>query len=304
MPQKATRKAGGVYQYLLNRQDWKTEDDWLAAQVFRTAENWLRDNVEESQPFYLHIESFSPHEFWDPPESFYRMYMKKDYRGPILIHPPQSTAKMSPLEVEHARAMYAGLVTFTDSRIGKFLQTVEQLGLMKNTVIVFVADHGTMMGEQGQLHKGEQRLRVQCTNVPLSIYHPRENWAGRKIGGYVSHADLMPTILDMAGVQAPTRVTGESLRPIIAAGARSKREWAITGWGEHASIRTPEWNYHARWSEGPGFEELYDLGKDPLELKSVAAAHPHACERFRKRLQEYVAAGWAVTKGHFHLEVS
>lgn len=304
MPQKSLRKPGAVYQYLLNRQDWKTEDDWLAAQVFRTAENWLRDNVSETQPFYLHIESFSPHEFWDPPEAYYRMYFQKDYNGPTLIHPPASTAKMSPLEVEHAKAMYAGLVTFTDSRIGKFLQTVEQLGLMKNTVIVFVADHGTMMGEQGQLHKGETRLRVQCTNVPLSIYHPRENWAGHKIAGFVSHTDLMPTILDLTGTAAPGRVTGESLRPLMTENLASKREFALTGWGEHASIRTPEWNYHARWSAGPKFEELYDRGRDPLELKSAAEAHPKVCAEFRKQLEDYVAAGWAVTKGRFHSEVS
>lgn len=304
LPQKATRKPGGIYQYLLNRQDWKTEDDWLAAQVFRTAESWLRDNVTEMQPFYLHIESFSPHEYWDPPEDYYRMYFKKDYNGPKLIYPPQSTARMSPLEVEHAKAMYAGLVTFTDARIGRFLRTVEELGLMSNTVIVFVADHGTMMGEQNQLHKGETRMRVQCTNVPLGIYHPRENWAGRKIRGYVSHMDLVPTILDLTGVPAPGRVTGESLRPLVAGDRGSNREFAITGWGEHASIRTPEWNYHARWSPGPKFEELYDLAADPLELRSIAAGKPAVCTAFKEKLDAYVSAGWAVTKGRFHIEES
>jgi arylsulfatase A-like enzyme len=186
-------------QYLLNRQDWKTEKDWLAAQVFDTASRWLDDNAAENQPFYLHIESFSPHEFWDPPEDYYRIYMKKDYRGPRLIQPPAVTTRMSPLEVEHAKALYAGLVTFTDACIGRFLGRVEQLGLMKNTLIVFVADHGTMMGEQGQLHKGETRLRVQCTNVPLAVYHPTLNWAGRKLRGYVQHHDLMPTVLERLG---------------------------------------------------------------------------------------------------------
>ncbi len=299
-PFKKTPKANGVFQYLLNRQDWKSEDDWLAAQVFDTAERWVRDNSGENQPFFLHIESFSPHEFWDPPEQFYRMYMKKDYNGPKLIHPPIITKNMSPLEVEHAVAMYAGLVSFVDARIGKFLRAVESLGLMRNTVIVFVADHGTMMGEQGQLHKAEPRLRTQVTNVPLSIYHPGANWAGRKIAGHVQHTDVAPTVLDILGVAAHKRVTGESLRPLIEGDRASGRDWTVTGWGEHASFRTTEWNYVTRWSPGSAFEELYDLRGDPLELTNLAVANPKVCQDYRSKLLAYVDAGWATTNGTFH----
>ena len=60
-------KVSGPLQYLLNRREWKTEDDWLAAQVFQQASRWLDNNAAVNQPFYLHIESFSPHEFWDRP---------------------------------------------------------------------------------------------------------------------------------------------------------------------------------------------------------------------------------------------
>src|SRR5207247_1838197 len=140
------------------------------------------------------------------------------YKGPRLISPPQTTEKMSPVEIEHARALYAGLVTFVDDRVGKFLGDVERMGLMKNTVIVFVADHGTMMGEQGQFHKGEQRLRTQVTHVPLTIYHPGQSWGGRRIQGFVQHPDLMPTVLELIGVPQPARVTGESLRTLIERG--------------------------------------------------------------------------------------
>lgn len=80
--------------------------------------------------------------------------MKSDYRGPRLISPPPTTKEMSPDEIEHVRALYAGYVSFVDERLGQFLKKVEAMGLMKNTIIVFVADHGTMMGEQGQFHNG------------------------------------------------------------------------------------------------------------------------------------------------------
>jgi arylsulfatase A-like enzyme len=289
----------GVMQYLLNRRSWKTTEDYLSAQTFRQASQWLENNAGEAHPFYLHVESFWPHEFWDPPEEFYRLYMKSDYKGPRLINPPMTTEKMSPVEIEHARALYSGLVTFVDDRIGKFLADVERLGLMKNTIVVFVADHGTMMGEQGQFHKGETRIRTQVTHVPLVIYHPRENWSGLRVKGFVQHVDVMPTLLDLIGVPAPARVTGASLRPLIEASSASKRETIVTGWGEHGAVRDHEWVYIGRWSPGPRFEELYNVGADPKELRNVAAENPAIVAEYRARLKDHVDSGWTITRGTF-----
>ncbi len=225
--------------------------------------------------------------------------MKSDYKGPRLINPPMTTEKMSPVEIEHAQALYSGLVTFVDDRIGKFLADVERLGLMKNTIIVFVADHGTMMGEQGQFHKGETRIRTQVTHVPLMVYHPRETWGGRRVKGFVQHVDVMPTLLDLIGVPAPSRVTGESLRPLIEASSASKRETIFTGWGEHGTVRDHEWAYIGRWSPGPKFEELYNIRKDPKELRNVAGDNPGVAAEYRGRLKDHVDSGWAITRGTF-----
>ena len=285
----------GVMQYLLNRQDWKTSGDYLAAQVFREATQWLEKNAAENSPFYLHIESFSPHEYWDPPDEFYRMYMKSNYRGPRLIMPPNATTNMSSVEVEHAKALYSGLVSFVDDRIGSLLNAVERMGLMKNTLICFVADHGTMMGEQDQLHKGEQRIRTQVTHVPMMIYHPREQWAGKRVKGFVQHPDLMPTLLDTLGLAIPKRVTGESLRSLTP----PKRGTIVTGWGEHGAIRTSEWLYIGRWNPGAKFEQLYNVRKDPLELKNIAAENPTVAEEFRGQLNRHVEGGWQITRGTF-----
>lgn len=292
-------KAAGVLQYLLNRREWKTEDDWLAAQVFRESARWLDNNAAENQPFYLHIESFSPHEYWDPPENFYRQYMKSDYKGPRLVSPPEFTKDMTAVEVEHVRALYGGLVSFVDDRIGRFLRKVESLGLMKNTIIVFAGDHGTMMGERGQLHKGATRIRTQVTHVPLIIYHPRGQWNGRRIPGFVQLTDLAPTVLELLGVTAPRRVTGESLVPLIGATRDSGRQRIVTGWGEYGAVRTHEWVYIGRWSPGAPFAELYNVQKDPLELEDVAAQYPTVAGEYRKLLKQHVADGWAITKGTF-----
>jgi arylsulfatase len=156
-----------------------------------------------------------------------------------------------------------------------------------------------MMGERKQIHKGETRIREQVTHTPLAIYHPQKQWEGRRIGGYVQHTDIMPTVLDLLGMKAPARVTGESLAPLIEERRDSKREMTITGWGEHGAIRTPEWTYIGRWSPGAHFEELYNSKKDPLELEEVSAQNPAVVKEFREKLKQYVEGGWAVTKGTF-----
>ena len=288
----------GILQYLMNRREWKSEDDWFSSRVFHQAGRWL-DNNKGEQPFYLHIESFSPHEYWDPPDEYYRMYMKSNYHGPRLISPPSTTAQMSPVEVEHVRALYGGYVSFVDSRIGAFLKKVESLGLMRNTAIVFVTDHGTMMGEQGQIHKGATRIRTQVTHVPLMVCHPHRPWAGRRIKGFASHMDVMPTILDIAGVEAPRRVMGQSLVSAIEAGRVSGRPEIITGWGEHGAVRTPEWSYVGRWSQGRPFQQLYDVRRDADELHDVAGAHPALVKDLHAKLKEHVDSGWALTRGTF-----
>ena len=254
--------------------------------------------MQDNQPFYLHIESFSPHEYWDPPEDYYRLYMKSDYRGPWLIHPPENSRILTPVEFEASRAMYAGLVTFVDKQIGTLMTHIESLGLLDSTIISFIADHGTMMGEQGQIHKGETRIRTQVTHVPFALYHPGRH-EGLRVSGYVQHTDLMPTVLDYLGVASPSRVTGLSRRSMIEAQAKSNFESVITGWGEHAALRTPEWTYITRWSPGPKFEQLYDLKKDPKELTNVADANPAVVAHFKEQLREYVAGGWEITRGTF-----
>ena len=291
--------ANQVKTYLLNRHWWKTEEDWSTHRLFNEAGNWLDQNLSDNNPFYLHIESYSPHEMWDPPEDYYRLFMKSDYNGPRLIFPPMRTDNMTAVEVEHVRALYAGMINFVDSRVGMFLQKVESLGLMDNTIIALVADHGTFMGEQGDLHKAEGLLRTQLLHVPLMIYHPDYAGLGRKIKGFVQHQDVMPTLLDLNNMGIPKRVTGESLRPLMESGDSSHRDTIYGGWNNHGFVRTPEYSYLGRWNPGEAYEGIYDVAKDPLELNSLQSPPAGMLDDFRTKLKNYVAAGWDTTKGNF-----
>jgi arylsulfatase A-like enzyme len=305
-PDLSTPHNLGILQYLLNRQKWKGEEDWLCAQTFREAMRWLDRNASEKHPFYLHVESFSPHEYWDPFDDYYHVYMKKDYKGPRLVNPPGTTKVLSEVEFEHSKSLYYGLVSMVDAWLGKFLEKVESLGLLKNTIVVFLTDHGTMMGEQGQIHKGETRIRTQVTHVPLILYDPRRNHAGRKIRGYVQHTDLAPTLLELLDLKPPKRVTGGSVVPLLTGAAGENwRDAAITGWSDHAAVRTREWSYITRWAAGTNeHEQLYNVRDDPAELKNVVSVHPAAVQELRKKLATSIEAGRNVTKGSFHIDMA
>jgi arylsulfatase A-like enzyme len=285
--------------YLQNRCHWKREEDWPTARLFAEASSWLENNAGENQPFYLHLESFAPHECWDPPDSYYSPYAPPGYGGPRLFSPPQDAGRLAPLELEHVRALYWGYVAFVDAMIGRFLAAAERMGALDRTVVALVADHGTFLGERGGIGKGEGSLRRQLTQVPLLIAHPERLWAGRRVGGFVQHPDLMPTLLDTLGVGIPSRVTGESLKPLLDAGEPSRRERIVSGWNDHGAIRTRDWLYIGRWNPGEAYEELYDLPRDPQELDDVLPLNPALRNRFRAELKDYIAAGWAVTKGAY-----
>lgn len=297
--------SGGVRQYMLNRLGWKREEDWLPARVFQDAMTWLDRNTGE-QPFYLHIESFAPHEYWDPFDDYYRLYMKKNYSGPRLVSPPGTRENLSAIEFEHVRALYAGYVTMVDAWIGKFMDKVGQMGLLNNSVIVFVGDHGTMMGEQGQIHKRANRMRRQVNRVPLLVRDPREPHNGKRVAGFVQHTDIAPSLLELLALKAPNRVTGESFVKLMnGAASGGLRDHVVTGWGKYGAVRSAEWLYLARYDEpSPSFEELYDLNNDPSELSNVIDSHRSVADEYRRKMEDYIESGRDITGGAFHWDVS
>jgi arylsulfatase A-like enzyme len=113
----------------------------------------------------------------------------------------------------------------------------------------------------------------------------------------VQHTDLVPTLLDLLDIGVPGRVTGRSVLPAMASGA-SGPESIIIGWGNTASLRNPEWNYIGSWNGGPD-AQLYDLKRDPDELRDLAVEHPKLVAEFRGRVQQFISENSESTKGTF-----
>ena len=298
-PSASPERVPWMVQHLVNRSKWQGEADTSVAQVMRTAADWIRDYTL-SEPFFLYVDCFDPHEPWDPPLSDGQRY-KSDFNGIDGILPAWELEALSEEEFANAKAAYAGEVTLVDRWIGHVLDALRESGKYDDTLIVFTSDHGTMMGEQGEVHKREDRLRNQVTQVPLIIRHPKGDGAGTTVDVFVQHQDIAPTALALLGVEPPERMTGCSVWPV--GGELPRRDCIISGFGHFASVRTEKWNYITPWTQLPEGRqprhELYDLEEDPAELHNVLDRHPQVAQQLRERLTRHIKEMAPLTDGRF-----
>lgn len=293
------RQRHWVVQHLMNRKDWRSDADTSVARVMAHAAAWVEQYTLDD-PFFLYVDCFDPHEPWDPPVEDARRY-DPDYEGLDGVAPPASTAGLSEQQLRRIEAAYAGEVTLVDRWVGHLLDALRDKGVMDDTVVVFTTDHGCMMGEQGELHKGEDRLRNQCTRLPLFIRHPAGVGAGRRLRGFVQHQDVMPTALGLMGIAPPERVLGADLWPMVAGDAPKPRQTIVTAFGHYASVRTGKWNYVRPWTALPqdrrGRQDLYDLEADPQELTNVVADLPEVVAELDAHLAEHLRLHAPLTRG-------
>jgi arylsulfatase A-like enzyme len=293
------RKRHWLIQHLMNRKDWQSDADTSVARVMAHAAAWVESYTMDN-PFFLYVDCFDPHEPWDPPLEDARLY-DPDYEGLDGLVPPGTTRDMPESQVRHIEAAYAGEVTLVDRWIGRLLDALRDKGVMDDTLLIFTTDHGCMMGEQGELHKGEDRLRNQCTRLPLFIRHPEGLGAGKRIPGFVQHHDIMPTALSLMGVPQPDRVLGADLWPMVADDAPAPRETIVTAFGHYASVRTAKWNYVRPWIALPTDRrprhDLYDLEGDPQELTNLVADRADVAGELDEFLTDHIRRHIPVTKG-------
>ena len=294
------RERPWIVQHLMNRKDWKSEEDTSVAQVMMGAADWIQGYTLDN-PFFVYVDCFDPHEPWDPPLEYAQQY-DPEYSGLDGLIPPGLTRQMTEAQVSHVLTAYAAEVSLVDRWVGHLLETLRETGHMDDTAIVFTSDHGAMMGEQGELHKGEDRLRNQCTRLPLLIRHPQGEAAGQKVAGFVQHQDIMPTVLPLLGLPLPDRVLGENVWPSTTRKGTA-RDTIVTAFGHYASVRTHKWNYITPWTELPKGRtprhELYDLEADPKEMMNVMSDHPQVVEALSDFLADHIETYGPRVQGSF-----
>jgi arylsulfatase A-like enzyme len=299
--QPAREASFRLKQYLWNQRGRRSEADYQCARVFRSAMNWLDDNAANA-PFFLWIDSFDPHEPWDPPAEYADRYYRygPGVENPVdYIYPNNRDA--TPEEQERIKALYCGEVTLVDKWVGAFLHKLDRLDLWDDTIVVVTSDHGTQLRDQTRFGKGADELHPFNTRIPLYLRHPAGP-RGHKVNAFVQSHDLLPTLLrlldvpyaNVDGQDAWTLVTGEraQLRGVIP----QVRDHVVIGWasfvsgpaGGRASVRDGEWNYVTSVHEEDPAPELYHLPSDPDERINVHEAHPDVVARQRRRLEAVV----------------
>ena len=240
--------------------------------------------------------------------------------GPALPHTPFDAPYGIRKYYEHkditaSAKLYYSNVTWWDRGVGQLLDHIESRGLLDNTLFVYISDNGWEQDPQveylteeniaiyGPIHgnggpKGKGGLYDRSFRSPLIFY-----WKGRIQGtlndsSLVSAMDIVPTILDIAGVQAPQSLPGLSLKPLLEGGGIDERTELIGYTDKRRSetrpmgslaegyyLRTAHW--HFLWYRDTGEYELYDVRRDPGADKDLAARFPGLVERFKGRIEQW-----------------
>ncbi len=200
--------------YMINRQHMPREEDYCGPQVFQLAREFL-DRNHAAESWLLQIECFDPHEPFHAPERFRSRY-KANYDGPILDWPIYDRIKETPEEIAELRANYAALVTMTDEYFGKLLDYFDANDMWSDTCLILTTDHGFLLGEHDWWAKNRMPVYDEIARIPLIIHHPDfAGQAGTRRSALTQATDIMPTLLQMAGLDVPADVTGHSLLPVL-----------------------------------------------------------------------------------------
>ena len=241
--------------------------------VVQHAEKWM--NAHPAGPHFVWVHLYDPHDPYEPPPPYSQTYKDR---------------------------LYDGEIAYADSALGNFVAYLKKLGRYENSVIVVVGDHGEGLGEHHEDTHGIF-LYDSTTHVPLVMKVPGRSNAARVVDAQVRTTDIFPTALDLLHVPAPERLDGESLKPCFG-GAESPSRTAFGetdyplrfGWAPLRSVRAEGFKF----IEAPK-PELYDLQKDPGELKNEYGPTSEMVQKGRKLLTDLrakkppAAAGSAAT---------
>ena len=257
--------------------------------------DFLKRASSSGKPFFAFASFVDPHHSYNPPPPYDTMYREADMPA-IVARPAERAAKPAyyqklysthqPLVDRAARhrTQYYGEVTLIDDCVGRILKTLDDLRLRDNTLIVFMSDHGDLLGDHFLFYKGPYHYR-HCASVPLIVNWPGRVNRGRVVDGIVQEIDVMPTILAMTGSPATQGVQGRSQQSALTTdSADTGYSSALIQYGTSGvsapgapvfdsgtpdlwTLRTREW----RLSYYPGLKtgELYNLGDDPEEFTNV-----------------------------------
>ncbi len=276
------------------------DDDLLDGDCAANAIDQLREHAKTPErPFFLAVGFANPHVPWVSPKKYWDLYdpaklpmaenkfVPKDapafaatsgmdfrwYAGVPEGELPEAFAR----QCLHG---YAAAISYVDAQVGRLLDTLEQTGLAKNTIVVFWSDHGYYMGEHtwwGAKHNNYEG----ATRNSFIIATPGMKTAGQKSQSIVQAVDIAPTLTELCGLPVHTEFQGTSLVPVLNDPSASVNSAAFSWYPKEGwlgvAVRTDKWRY-VEWTKPgqPKQVELYNMVHDPQNDLNVAAKPEHA----------------------------
>ena len=251
---------------------------WTARKTVEVIEKNLKRN------FFLFSSFIKPHPPFDPCEPYNKMYDPNTVPVPVR-HPDeeafdraitfQNGYKVNGIDnindedIKKIRAYYYGSVSQVDSALGEILDCLKRNNLYDNTLIIFTADHGEMLGDHGGF--GKRTYYEQSAKIPFIISYPSVFKKGTETDEIVILPDLYATILSTVGADIPDNCTGLDLTPLCKGGGNIQRSRIICQYGRgiefKAMVRWDKYKY-IYYANGAK-EVLYDLENDPMESKPL-----------------------------------
>jgi arylsulfatase A-like enzyme len=272
---KNERRVKVISKELVNMHErMKHEEDSIVAQVAIKASNWLQEN-RNAKNFFLVVESFDPHEPWFVPKQYRLMYDNSDAHEQVLsIY--GDTSKMPPEILHRTQANYSGLVTMCDRWFGYLYETMKNLGLLDNTVLIVTSDHGHSIGENNYMGKRGYPSTREVFDIPLLIRYPNKIGAGQKSDLLIQHTDISALILDFAKVNPLKPIHGKKFWENAIKSGKPIRDHVTVGFRTGITVINDEWWLNCKIDGKGAF--LYDLNKDPLLKKNVAKEHQNVVD--------------------------
>ena len=251
--------------------------DVIAEEALRFIEKHRDD------PFFLYMPSTIPHVSIEVPDDALDPYLDDDGRS-IFPETPYAGGHYSPQERPHAA--YAAMVTRLDREVGRIVAKLDELGLSERTIVIFTSDNGPsseggadpeFFDSNGPLRGGKRDLYDGGIRVPMIAWGP-----GRVPAGSVSDAvwamwDVLPTVADLAGIEAPQGIDGVSMRDVMIGGTAPRAHeylyWEFYERGSAQAVRAGRWKA-VRIPMLTGDVELFDIENDIGETTDLAAEHP------------------------------
>lgn len=254
--------------------------------LFERARTWIQDT---HQPFFLWVQPMDTHwpyriqKFSLDPAWQLGQHRERTRVRPVLI---SDSPRFTDQEHESLVDQYCTAIQYSDRQVAAFLEDLSRTGRLENTVVIIMADHGEEFGEHGRYFHSAH-LYDELVHVPLLVHLPeRFSPVNRSYPGQVRLLDVVPTIMDLAGIPAPEETRGSSLLPILQ-GAQEVDRLAISEAfsGQDFSVRQDGWKY--LYNTETQRAELYHLADDPGEKQSVLDQHADVAAELHAVLDDH-----------------